>query len=130
MEILEAMKLKLLKVKLKSKSKLELNVNEKFRFCALALVALVCVLGASGLAAASDEKDDPVPAMVAQYDLEPLPEEDADYTVNLGYYNCDHMTAACVGKDSGIFKALGMKVEITGNGKVPEAITRSALKPV
>ena len=123
MEILEAMKLKLLKVKLKSKSKLELNVNEKFRFCALALVALVCVLGASGLAAASDEKDDPVPAMVAQYKLEPLPEEDADYTVNLGYYNCDHMTAACVGKDSGIFKALGMKVEITGNGKVPEAMS-------
>ena len=91
MEILEAMKLKLLKVKLKSKSKLELNVNEKFRFCALALVALVCVLGASGLAAASDEKDDSVPAMVAQYDLEPFPEEDADYTVNLGYYNYDGM---------------------------------------
>ena len=61
--------------------------------------------------------------MVAQYDLEPLSEEDAGYTVNLGYYNCDHMTAACIGKDSGIFKALGMKVEITGNGKVPEAMS-------
>lgn len=74
-------------------------------------------------AAAAVEKGDPVSAMVAQYTLEPLPEEDAEYTVNLGYYNCDHMTAACVGKDSGIFKALGMNVEITGNGKVPEAMS-------
>ena len=123
MEILEAMKLKLLKVKLKSKSKLELNVNEKFRFCALALVALVCVLGTGSPVVAFDEKDDPVPAMVAQYKLEPLPEEDASYTVNLGYYNCDHMTAACIGKDSGIFKALGMKVKITGNRKIPKAMS-------
>ena len=123
MKLLEAMKLKLLKVKLKSKSKLELNVNEKFFcFCALVLT-LACVLGTGGPVVAFDEKDDPVPAMVAQYKLEPLPEEDASYTVNLGYYNCDHMTAACVGKDSGIFEALGMKVEITGNGKVPEAMS-------
>ena len=86
-----------------------MKLNKKSCFCALVLT-LVCVLGTSCLSAASVEKDDPVPEMVAQYDLEPLPEEDADYTVNLGYYNCDHMTAACVGKDSGIFKALGMKV--------------------
>ena len=99
-----------------------MKLNKKSCFCALVLT-LVCVLGTSCLSAASVEKDDPVPEMVAQYDLEPLPEEDADYTVNLGYYNCDHMTAACVGKDSGIFKALGMKVEITGNGKVPEAMS-------
>ena len=99
-----------------------MKLNKKSCFCALVLT-LVCVLGTSCLWAASVEKDDPVPEMVAQYDLEPLPEEDADYTVNLGYYNCDHMTAACVGKDSGIFKALGMKVEITGNGKVPEAMS-------
>jgi len=106
---------------LKLKSKLKLN--KEFRLCAFALVALACILGTSGPVVAFDEKDDPVPAMVAQYNLEPLPEEDAEYTVNLGYYNCDHMTAACIGKDSGIFKALGMKVEITGNGKVPEAMS-------
>ena len=108
---------------MKSKLKSKLKLNKEFRLCALALVALACILGTSGPAVASDEKDDPVPAMVAQYNLEPLPEEDAEYTVNLGYYNCDHMTAACIGKDSGIFKALGMKVEITGNGKVPEAMS-------
>lgn len=101
---------------------LKLKVNKEFCLCALVLV-LACVLGTGSPVVAFDEKDDPVPAMVAQYNLEPLPEEDASYTVNLGYYNCDHMTAACVGKDSGIFKALGMKVEITGNGKVPEAMS-------
>lgn len=79
--------------------------------------------GLNAQATAAVEKEDPVSEMVAQYTLEPLPEEDAEYTVNLGYYNCDHMTAACVGKDSGIFKALGMNVEITGNGKVPEAMS-------
>ena len=56
------------------------------------------------------------------YDLKPLSEEDANYTINMGYYNCDHMTAACIGKDAGIYKALGLKVNLTGNGKVPEAM--------
>ena len=48
--------------------------------------------------------------------------KDKDYTVKLGYYNCDHMTAACIAKDAGIFDKLGLKVEVTGNGKVPEAM--------
>ncbi len=48
--------------------------------------------------------------------------KDKDYVVKLGYYNCDHMTAACIGKDAGIFDKLGLKVEVTGNGKVPEAM--------
>ena len=45
-----------------------------------------------------------------------------DYVVKLGYYNCDHMIAACVAKDAGIFDDLGLKVDVTGNGKVPEAM--------
>jgi len=44
------------------------------------------------------------------------------YTVNLGYYNCDHMTAACIGKDSGIYEACGLDVVVSGNGKVPQAM--------
>ncbi|HBQ84949.1 MAG TPA: hypothetical protein DD811_00460, partial [Syntrophomonas sp.] len=31
------------------------------------------------------------------YNLKPLSSEDANYTINMGYYNCDHMTAACIG---------------------------------
>lgn len=51
-----------------------------------------------------------------------LSEADKDYTVRLGYYNCDHMTGACIAKDAGIFDELGLKVEVTGNGKVPTAM--------
>lgn len=47
---------------------------------------------------------------------------DKDYVVKLGYYNCDHMTAAPVAKDAGIFDELGLKVQVTGNGQVPEAM--------
>ncbi len=45
-----------------------------------------------------------------------------DYTVKLGYYNCDHMLASVVARDAGIFDDLGLKVELTGNGSVPEAM--------
>jgi NitT/TauT family transport system substrate-binding protein len=47
---------------------------------------------------------------------------DKDYVIKLGYYNCDHMTAAPVAKDAGIFEELGLKVEVIGNAKVPEAM--------
>ncbi|NLB89362.1 MAG: ABC transporter substrate-binding protein [Syntrophomonadaceae bacterium] len=61
--------------------------------------------------------------VVAQYDLEPLSDEDANYTINIGYYDCDHMTAACIALDAGIYEALGLKVNLTGNGNVPEAMS-------
>lgn len=51
-----------------------------------------------------------------------IPEKDKDYVVQLGYYDCDHMTGACIAKDAGIFDELGLKVNVTGNGKVPEAM--------
>ncbi|MCF0151113.1 MAG: ABC transporter substrate-binding protein [Firmicutes bacterium] len=64
-----------------------------------------------------------VAEMLADYDLPELSEEDKNYTVNLGYYNCDHMAAASVGEYTGIFKGLGMNVSVTGNGNVPEAMS-------
>ncbi len=51
-----------------------------------------------------------------------IPEKDKGYVVQLGYYDCDHMTGACIAKDAGIFDELGLKVNVTGNGKVPEAM--------
>ena len=45
-----------------------------------------------------------------------------DYVVQLGYYDCDHMTAAPIARDAGFFAELGLKVEVNGNGKVPEAM--------
>lgn len=50
-----------------------------------------------------------------------------DYTVNLGYYNCDHMVGACIAKDAGIFDELGLKVNVTGNGQVPEAMAAAKM---
>ena len=64
-----------------------------------------------------------VQAIVDDYNLEELSDADKKYKINLGYYNCDHMTAACVGEDTGIFKALGLNVTVTGNGNVPEAMS-------
>lgn len=49
-------------------------------------------------------------------------DKDKGYVIKLGYYNCDHMTAAPVAKDMGIFTDLGLKVEVFGNAKVPEAM--------
>ena len=47
---------------------------------------------------------------------------DKDYVIKLGYYNCDHMTGAVVGKDAGIYEELGLKVNVIGNAKVPESM--------
>jgi len=89
----------------------------------LAVLAGLVVMVA-GQAAAADKKIDPLVAqLIAGYDLPPLSPEDAKYVVNLGYYNCDHMTAAPLGRDAGIFEALGLKVNVTGNGNVPEAMS-------
>lgn len=49
-------------------------------------------------------------------------DKDKDYEIKLGYYNCDHMTAAVVAKDAGIFDKYDLKVKLTGNGQVPEAM--------
>ncbi len=63
-----------------------------------------------------------VAGLLEGYDLPELPEEDRDYVVNLGYYDCDHMTAGPIGEAAGIYEALGMKVNVTGNGNVPQAM--------
>lgn len=64
-----------------------------------------------------------LPAAFAQESGKPtLSAVDKDYVVKLGYYNCDHMTAAPIAKDAGIFEELGLKVEVTGNGQVPQAM--------
>lgn len=67
--------------------------------------------------------DDLAARLAETYKLDPLSADDANYTINMGYYNCDHMTAACIGKDAGIYDALGLKVNLTGNGNVPEAMS-------
>lgn len=50
-----------------------------------------------------------------------------DYTVNMGYYNCDHMIAGPVGEAVGIYEKYGLNVNLTGNGKVPEAMAAAQM---
>ncbi|MHC1727050.1 MAG: ABC transporter substrate-binding subunit SaoX [Syntrophobacteraceae bacterium] len=47
---------------------------------------------------------------------------DDNYVVKLGYYDCDHMAAAPIARDSGIFEKLGVKVDIVKGDKVIQAI--------
>ena len=48
--------------------------------------------------------------------------EDDKYEITLGYYNCDHMTAAPVAEMAGIYKRMGLNVRVLGNAKVPESM--------
>lgn len=66
---------------------------------------------------------DPV-AEVAKYQdyLGELSEEDKNYQIEMGYNNCDHMVACLVGQESGIYDALGLKVNLTKTGKIAEAM--------
>ena len=80
-------------------------------FLALSVVLLIVLAGCGG-----ETKQ------TAQNTGAGIPEKDKDYVINLGYYNCAHMTAACIAKDAGIFNELGLNVNVTGNGKVPEAM--------
>ena len=45
-----------------------------------------------------------------------------DYVINVGYYNCDHMVPGPIGEAAGIYEKHGLKVNLTGNGKVPQAM--------
>ncbi|GHV38259.1 lipoprotein [Synergistales bacterium] len=59
--------------------------------------------------------------------LPELTDADKKYLIKLGYYNCDHMTTAPVAEAVGIYKDLGLNVEVTGNGKVPEAMAAAQM---
>lgn len=97
----------------------------KFYFLiSILLMGLLLVSGCNKTSQDVDKSRDGLANQIAEtYKLEPLSAEDANYTINMGYYNCDHMTAACIGKDAGIYDALGLKVNLTGNGNVPEAMS-------
>lgn len=101
-----------------------MNKNLKKLTLALGILTLSTGLVACGSDKGSAQSGKPDTTGIVQSikDMK-LPEIKDDYTVKLGYYNCDHMTAACIGKDAGIYEALGLKVEVTGNGKVPQAMS-------
>lgn len=56
---------------------------------------------------------------VAAFKMGELNDTEKDYTVEMGYYNCDHMCGSIIGEKAGIYEALGLKVNVT---KSPETI--------
>jgi ABC-type nitrate/sulfonate/bicarbonate transport system substrate-binding protein len=91
--------------------------------CVLLAASLCLGYGPDGSVSVAAAAQDPVEELLAGYEFQPLPENEQKREVNMGYYNCDHMTAACVGMDSGIFEKMGLRVKTTGNGRVPEAMS-------
>ena len=93
---------------------------------ALAIAASL-LAGCGGQKAGQDAltagQDHRIAGVIGNRDIAPLSEASQKHIVNLGYYNCDHMTAAPIALDSGIFDALGLNVNVTGNGRVPEAMS-------
>jgi NitT/TauT family transport system substrate-binding protein len=45
-----------------------------------------------------------------------------DYKITLGYRDCDHMTAAPIARDMGMYKSMGLNVELIGSGNVNQAM--------
>ncbi len=71
--------------------------------------------------------EDAVNKLTADLKLEELSDEDKKYQIQMGYYNCDHMAAASVGDATGIYKALGLDVSVTGTSNMPEAMATGAM---
>lgn len=65
---------------------------------------------------------DPV-AAVAKYELGELSEADKNFTIQMGYRDCDHMVASIIGEEAGIYEALGLNVVVTKTGKIMEAMS-------
>ena len=45
----------------------------------------------------------------------------------MGYFNCDHMVGAIIGEKAGIYKALGLNVNVTKSGETLKALTSGAM---
>lgn len=65
-----------------------------------------------------------VQAAVAPYldNLDPIPEADKDYVIEMGLNDCDHMVAAFLGRETGIYEALGLNVNVTMSSQAISAV--------
>ena len=64
---------------------------------------------------------------VEDYEFGELSEEEKNYTVEMGYFNCDHMCASIIGEKSGIYEALGLKVNLTKSAETVNALISGAM---
>ena len=108
------------------------NLKRYFAALTAALATLILLAGCTEKsepeANAQQVGYDPA-AAVAPYlaNLPEMTEDDLNYTVQLGLFDCDHMVAALIGQDAGIYEALGMSVEVTMTNVVTSAVSAGQL---
>ena len=99
--------------------------------CALAVSSLAgCgALHNSNEANAVDvEKTDYDPKEeVKDFKFGELNDDEKDYTVEMGYFNCDHMCASIIGQKAGIYDALGVNVNLTKSPETVNALISGAM---
>jgi len=101
-------------------------------------VALTIVMGLLLLTGCRDSSQDTVTKDVQETGYDPeeavndfefgeLNETEQDYTVEMGYFNCDHMVAAIIGEKAGIYEAMGLKVNVTKSAETTKALTSGGM---
>ena len=64
---------------------------------------------------------------VKDFEFGELNETEENYTIEMGYNNCDHMVAAIIGEKAGIYEAMGLKVNLTKSGETTKALISGAM---
>ena len=64
---------------------------------------------------------------VKNFEFGELSDEEKNYVVEMGYNNCDHMVAAIIGEKAGIYKAMGLNVNVTKSGETVKALVSGAM---
>lgn len=64
---------------------------------------------------------------VKDFEFGELTEEDKNYVIEMGYFNCDHMVGSIIGEKAGIYKALGLNVNVTKSAETLKALTSGAM---
>ena len=60
---------------------------------------------------------------VKDFEFGELNNVEKDYTIEMAYFNCDHMVASIIGEESGIYEALGLDVNVTKSGETLKGLT-------
>ena len=104
----------------------------------LVAVLLVAAMSMSLLTACRDSGENKATVDIEQTDYDPeeevknfefgeLSDEEKNYVVEMGYNNCDHMVAAIIGEKAGIYKAMGLNVNVTKSGETVKALVSGAM---
>ena len=64
---------------------------------------------------------------VKDFEFGELNETEENYTIEMGYNNCDHMVAAIIGEKAEIYEAMGLKVNLTKSGETTKALISGAM---